>query len=956
MCKRPGFLISIVLVLSLSAAVQAQTAIEVNNPSFEWADEVNQVTCHTGLDGVLEWSGGAELGAANPDWSGVDVNCGVPGMCDDCRDWHVFPDGNVVCYLDMGTFAYQLTDEDITAGYKYTLTFDSMTGWYGYGNTQPIRASFYYLSDPCTPDVCHVELSQTVHIVTGYEYDCGLGPDNCLDDWEYGLTATFVAETGASYLGEKLGIKLGSPWAGDYPGSSWAWLDDVRLTWDWATEAYDPSPEDGEELVTKNPTLTWKPGVYADQHEVYFGDDETAVANADSTDTTGIYKSTQDPCSYTPAGPLVLGETYYWKITEVNTGYVGPLTPPWEGDVWSFRVEGHAYDPYPEDGETDVIFLGLNLEWTAGAEAETHLVYFGTDAQAVADANTNSPEYKAPPLTVGTESYSPGALVVNRRYYWRIDEVNETAGTFVKGDVWGFTVGMFLVVDDFESYGNNTALWNVWQDYRFNGSDGTIYRENDPNLVREPDSQAAMLMFENISTKSGKLKGSQFDVQDLSELDIGSDWTIGGVKALFLYMRGDPCNVQVMYADGKGVVEWEGAQPWVELEDINSVSGYVLYSRPEMASFDGWYEWNIDLGIIDACGVTLSAIDRFTIGIGGAEKTGQTKAMEDIGYMYVDDIRLYPSRCRPEMGKLAGDFTEDCNVDYKDLDVIATDWGMQDGDTLTENRPATLTGFPDETSHWVTGHINGAIDVNGESDYDITVTDPRLYGVGSMSITAWIKPIVGMTRWVGVVSSREEAEGCGDDASEIGVYGSAYGGPDGLGYDWSCGTEEWQWDAGVDITDGVWTFIALAVDPCGAPLYKREAGGNLQTGLRNVEAHSIQKNFSDHFVIGSDDKGGYFKGAIDDVRIYAYALDFNDVNDLAYQTADPNPAPVYHYEFDETTGYTAADSGTPTNVYGPVPSAANLTDPEAKLQRFVNFADYALFADNWMEQRFWPDW
>ena len=145
-------------------------------------------------------------------------------------------------------------------------------------------------------------------------------------DWEYGLTATFVAETGKSYLGEKLGIKFGSPWEGYYAGSSWAWLDDVQLDWDWATEAYDPNPADGAELLTKNPTLTWKTGVYADQHEVYFGTDATAVANADSTDTTGIYRTTKDTNDYTPTeSPLVLGETYYWKITELNS------TPPGGG-------------------------------------------------------------------------------------------------------------------------------------------------------------------------------------------------------------------------------------------------------------------------------------------------------------------------------------------------------------------------------------------------------------------------------------------------------------------------------------------------------------------------------------------------------------------------------------------------------------------------------------------------
>jgi hypothetical protein len=122
-------------------------------------------------------------------------------------------------------------------------------------------------------------------------------------------------------------------------------------------------------------------------------------------------------------------------------------------------------------------------------------------------------------------------------------------------------------------------------------------------------------------------------------------------------------------------------------------------------------------------------------------------------------------------------------------------------------------------------------------------------------------------------------------------------------------------------------------------------------------AHDLQQNFSQGFWIGRSKKsGGYFQGTIDDVRIYAYALTEADVNSLSDQTADPNPAPVYRYKFDDGSGLVAADSGTPTTVYGPVPSVANLTDPEPKLQRFLNFADYAIFADNWMEQLLWPSW
>ncbi|UCC23546.1 MAG: hypothetical protein JSW23_05705 [Planctomycetota bacterium] len=950
MSKRRSFL-SIILLLSLSVAVQGRTTLEVINPSFEWADEVNLVTCHVGLDGVLGWTGGEEAGAAT-DWSGVDVNCGVEGMCDDCRDWHVFPDGNVVAYMDMGTNAYQLTDETITVGYKYKLTFDGMTWWSEEGWSQPIRASFYYLEDVCAPDGKHISLAETVHFVTGYEHDCGGGPDQCLDDWEYDLEAVYVVTDSDPAVGEKLGIKIGSPSYLTHPGSVWAWVDNVRLSWQWATTAYDPNPGDGAELVSKNPTLKWTPGLWAAEHEVYFGADETAVANADSSDTTGIYKGVQEPNYYTPSGPLVLGQTYYWKITEVNSTPPGGEipAPPWEGDVWSFRVEGHAYDPSPEAGAVDVPFLGLELSWTAGADAENHDVYFGTDAAAVADATTSSFEYKTT-LSVGTETYAiVEQLDVGETYYWRIDEKSAGGSHIITGDVWGFTVGAFLVADNFESYANNSALYEVWDDYWVNGSDGEMFIEKDVNIVldRVFNPQAVLCEYRS----SDKDDGVYFDVQDMSELEIGSDWTVGGVEALQLQMRGDEGTV---LNESGGKLDYREAWPWVELEDTSSNTGYVLYPADDIMHVLSpyWHEWNIDLAIFDACGLDLTAIDRFTIGIGGA-KADQKRTNDVVNSMWFDDIRLYPPRCRPEVSEAVGDFTGDCSVKYGDLDIMVTDWLLTDGNTATENRPAILTGFPDETSHWVTGYMGGAIEVN--EGLNIDVTDPRLYGLKSMSITAWVKPIVGMDRWVGIVCSREYP--CDEEgkATELGIYGSDSGGPDGLGYDWSCLSDAWKWDAEVDVVDGTWTFVAMAVNPEGCTLYARPEGGALLEGVRNWVEHPMQQSFANGFVIGNDnnDEPSYFVGAIDDVRIYTYDLNSVEVGYLAYQTAEPEPAPVYWYKFDDGSGLIAADSGTPTEVYRAVPSIANMVDPEPKLQRAVNFADYAILADNWMVQDFWP--
>jgi hypothetical protein len=69
-------------------------------------------------------------------------------------------------------------------------------------------------------------------------------------------------------------------------------------------------------------------------------------------------------------------------------------------------------------------------------------VYFGTDEEAVRNANMRSPEYKDT-KDLGSESYDPGKLEWNTTYYWRVDEYN-TDATISEGRVWSFTVVVFV--------------------------------------------------------------------------------------------------------------------------------------------------------------------------------------------------------------------------------------------------------------------------------------------------------------------------------------------------------------------------------------------------------------------------------------------------------------------------------------------------------------------------------
>jgi hypothetical protein len=102
----------------------------------------------------------------------------------------------------------------------------------------------------------------------------------------------------------------------------------------------DPSPTDLATDVPQDAVLSWVPVEPATQHDIYFGADAQAVADADTSDTTGVYRVRQIVGSHVPAEVLVFGETYYWRVDEVGAP---PANTVLKGNLWSFTVELFAY-------------------------------------------------------------------------------------------------------------------------------------------------------------------------------------------------------------------------------------------------------------------------------------------------------------------------------------------------------------------------------------------------------------------------------------------------------------------------------------------------------------------------------------------------------------------------------------------------------------------------------------
>ncbi len=87
---------------------------------------------------------------------------------------------------------------------------------------------------------------------------------------------------------------------------------------------------------------------------------------------------------------------------------------------------GQAADPFPAHAATKAPIRPV-LTWTAGADATSHLVHFGTTSPGAPQGTFTSPQF------------TPGLLATKTTYYWRVDEVN-AAGTTL-GEVWSFTTG-----------------------------------------------------------------------------------------------------------------------------------------------------------------------------------------------------------------------------------------------------------------------------------------------------------------------------------------------------------------------------------------------------------------------------------------------------------------------------------------------------------------------------------
>jgi len=121
-------------------------------------------------------------------------------------------------------------------------------------------------------------------------------------------------------------------------------------------QARRASPAPGQTGVPADVVLSWRPGREAASHKVYFSADKQAVADGTALVRT-VAESRYDPGSL----GLVYGQSYYWKVTEVNEA---ESPGSWEGDIWDFTLTDYLvvddFEGYTDDSPNRIFQTWLD--------------------------------------------------------------------------------------------------------------------------------------------------------------------------------------------------------------------------------------------------------------------------------------------------------------------------------------------------------------------------------------------------------------------------------------------------------------------------------------------------------------------------------------------------------------------------------------------------------------------
>jgi hypothetical protein len=667
----------------------------------------------------------------------------------------------------------------------------------------------------------------------------------------------------------------------------------------------------------------------------------------------------------------------------ILTSYRNPLSPASQPFAFvdglqveplgTFSETKYAQRPVPFDGTSDVD-VNTKLKWRKGEGVSKHDLYLGTDETAVTNATRSSHPGVLATLDLAFDAnhgYDPygatGFLKLEKNYYWRVDE-NSTGGPW-QGEVWSFKTLPYSVVDDFESYVDNNAIKSVWKDYWDNVTSAEVFLET---TIVHSGRQSMMYQYENYSYCPYYSEANA----TIAALGIDPNWLGMGAKALSLWFYGDRFN-PISAHDDMYIKLVDSDTPVHTATVVYSSYGNITDLREE-----GWQEWNIPLA--DFSGVNMRKVKNIIIGFGDG-----TQAVSD-GVVYFDDIRLYATRCilserDPDFAPV--DFAPldangypigDCIVDYKELLIMADTWLVGDEVFPTKNpNDVNLVLYypmnegygnkiyPDPCDpNWIgtlyggvswappgaqsigspyclyfDGDYGGKVQCGtyGKAGLGIGPTPPD---INAMTLSLWTK-WMGPRYWDSYLLGKSQ-----------GLLGKRGG--------WSDTTMVWMFEVG----PGYYPELALRYygePPIYFPVYSPPGILNPYIGSWVHIAATFDGNTAKIYINNSEVASGKWRFSHGpDPNIFLTIGCTMDIN------AWPNSCPESFYGYiDEVRIYDRAlepneilylADTTPEDGYFqiPVPSAAEIYAKEPLGEQLVNFKDFALVANKWLEEDMFP--
>jgi hypothetical protein len=448
---------------------------------------------------------------------------------------------------------------------------------------------------------------------------------------------------------------------------------------------------------------------------------------------------------------------------------------------------------------------------------------------------------------------------------------------------------------DFQDNSRLTILKNEWET---NHTDA----DRDAVAMSSPTVGGGVAFWKTIATANaytinGAWPGGEFDV--VARHEIGHNWGVLDMHAnapeghtincgnAFGRFSGpeveailDERDAKLAYLDSQGTYSTIDVPPYAALDtatvqvETGSITIDVLLNDHD-ANAD-----TISISAFDPLSANGNAVTLSSgTGPGGRDELtytlGNEIGMDSFYYTIIDDSTLEQTATG-----LVLIYTDQDNT-LKGYWTLNETSATTAKDKTVYGNNGTLLGDMTFDVDSVTGPFGNALNFDGTDDY-VSISGLAIEG-NALTMTAWVKRDGPQAQYSGLVMSR----------------GSAHAGLEVLStnneltYLWN---NIWGFNSGLYLPDNQWTFVAMVVEPGKTILYMDD--GTLQSAV-NPTTHISQAITSAH--LGVDTSWNYFKGSIDDVRIYDYSLSQAEIEAIAAGGKACSPIPY--------DGATRVDSG-----------------------------------------------